>query len=235
MGNRTPARQRNQDFSAVQPGGIGANGRRLKGEVYNVQEMMTFNLDEYGSTIATILGPAEGGTRLMPLAPDGPWRHEGWERLRKCSTEALFDQTPVTEEFASCVESALYLYFSDLDRSHTISQNIGSATGSFLHGIMHRQEPDFGNAKYWFRKVAGHPVFGSLREAALEMLSEEDAAGLRGAIEGRDEWDVFWMVDQCEAARRGGGGELEKGLLGIQLVEWQLVFDYCYRRAVGVE
>ena len=194
---------------------------------------MTFDLNSYSSTITSILGPAEGGARLMPLAPDGPWRQEGWERLKKCSTEALFDQAPVSEEFASCVESALYLYFSDLDRSHTISQNISSTTGSFLHGIMHRQEPDFGNAKYWFRKVAGHPVLGELRDAASATLGEGDASGLRGAIEGRDEWDAFWMVDQCEAARRGGDDRLEQGLLRIQLVEWQLLIDYCYRRAVG--
>jgi len=205
------------------------------GAVYNVHEMMTFSLDEYGTTIASILGPAEGGARLMPLAPDGPWRHEGWERLKGCSTEALFDQAPVSGEFASCVESALYLYFSDLDRSHTISQNISSTTGSFLHGIMHRQEPDFSNAKYWFRKVAGHPVFGALRDAALATLSEGGAAGLRGSIEGHVEWDALWMVDQCEAAHRGGGRALEDQLLRIQRAEWQAVFDYCYRRAVGAE
>ena len=193
---------------------------------------MTFSLDNYSVTIASILGPAEGGHRLMPLTPDAPWRHEGWERLKECSTEALFDGAPASEEFASCVESALYLYFSDLDRSHTISQSIGSATGSFLHGIMHRQEPDFSNAKYWFRKVAAHPVFPELREAALETLDEGDAAGLRGPIEARGKWDAFWMVDQCEAARRGGRGELEKELLRIQLVEWQLVLDYSYRKAV---
>lgn len=203
------------------------------GAVYNVHEMMTFSLDEYGATIASILGPAEGGARLMPLAPDGPWRHEGWERLKDCSTEVLFDQEPVSREFASCVESALYLYFSDLDRSHTISQNIGSTTGSFLHGIMHRQEPDFSNAKYWFRKTAGHPILGALRESALAALGVRDAAGLRASIESRPEWDPFWMVDQCEAAHRDGGSALEGELLRIQRAEWQLIFDDCYRRAVA--
>lgn len=197
--------------------------------------MMTFQLDNYSSMIGSILGPAEGGSRLMPLAPGGLWRNEGWERLKACSAADLFDTTPASLEFASCVESALYLYFSDLDKSHTISQGIDSTTGSFLHGIMHRQEPDFSNAKYWFRKVGSHPVYGSLRAAALEALPEEDPAGLKRTIAGRDVWDAFWMVDQCEAASRAGGAELENGLLRIQRAEWQLVFDYCYRRAVGAE
>jgi hypothetical protein len=47
--------------------------------------------------------------------------------------------------------SGLWLLAGDLDRSHTISQGIGSAEGSFWHGIMHRREGDFSNSKYWFR------------------------------------------------------------------------------------
>ena len=48
-----------------------------------MQDMLTFDLENYGSTITAILGPAEGGTRLMPLAPAGPWRHDGWEAAQE--------------------------------------------------------------------------------------------------------------------------------------------------------
>ena len=101
---------------------------------------------------------------------------------------------------------------------------------------MHRQEPDFSNSKYWFRQVGGHDVFPELRAAALEVLSDlPDAAGARlsGEIERREKWDPFWFVDECQAVYQGQAGDLEQRLMEIQRLEWQLLLDYCYRRAVG--
>ena len=60
------------------------------------------------------------------------------------------------------LQSALWLYVDELDRSHTISQGIEDATGSYWHGIMHRREGDFSNAHYWFRKVGAHPAMAAL-------------------------------------------------------------------------
>jgi hypothetical protein len=60
------------------------------------------------------------------------------------------------------LESGLWLLVGDLDRSHDISQQDSTAEGSFLHGIMHRREGDFSNAKYWFRKVGTHCVIDQL-------------------------------------------------------------------------
>ncbi len=190
---------------------------------------MNFELTNYSQAIQSILEPAEAGRRLMPLAPAQPFSGEGLERLRLTSAGALFDAPPASTTFAQCSESALYLYFSDLDRSHRISQEIGSTTGSFLHGIMHRQEPDYSNARYWFRKVASHPVYNALRAAALHDLPR--GSKLRNPIDSRPEWDAFWMVEQCEVARGSGGQDLEHDLLIIQSLEWRLLFDYCYRQA----
>ena len=58
--------------------------------------------------------------------------------------------------------SALWLYADELDRSHTLSQSLHTATGSFLHGIMHRREGDFGNSLYWMGQTGSHPVWESI-------------------------------------------------------------------------
>jgi hypothetical protein len=54
--------------------------------------------------------------------------------------------------------SALWLVAGNLDASHTLSQSNASPEVSYLHGIMHRREGDFGNAQYWFNRVEKHPL-----------------------------------------------------------------------------
>ncbi len=194
------------------------------------------DLTRGSSVTREILDSAEGGGRVMSLAPAAPLAGAGLDRLRSASAEELLDGPIASRDFADCVRSALFLYFSAIDESHTISQSISSSTGSFLHGIMHRQEPDFPNSKYWFRRVGRHELFPVLREAALERLRSAGGAPaerLASAVESRAEWDPFWFVDQCEAVAQARGTELERALMEIQRVEWGLVFEYCLRQAIS--
>ena len=96
--------------------------------------------------------------------------------------------------------SALWLYVDNLDRSHTISQGMQSATGSFWHGIMHRREGDFSNSHYWFDKVGTHP--------AMSRISGYDAHDFIDAVESDD-----------------GGRSAQ--LVALQLAEWQALFAWC--------
>ena len=189
-----------------------------------------FHLANYSGVIQECFGGIDDGQRLMPLAPKRPLEHVGLETLRAASDEDLMGGEEVeAPEFVDCVRSAAFLYFSALEESHRISQGIGSATGSFLHGIMHRQEPDYSNSKYWFRRVGKHELYPSLREEAARLLLTDPK--LIASIRSRSEWDPFWFVDLCEQAARDT--ELEEDLLQIQRLEWQLIFDYCYRRALS--
>ena len=194
------------------------------------------DLRRYGETAREILAASGNGERMMPLTPAGPWEGEALDRLRGSSAEELLDGRIVSREFAECFRSALFLYFSALDESHRISQSIPSTTGSLLHGIMHRREPDFPNAKYWFRRVGRHEIFPALREKALEKLRSArnaPAKRLGAAVESRGDWDPFWFVDQCEKVERGRETEGEQPLMEVQRVEWQLAVEFCRRRAVG--
>src|SRR5215469_14688264 len=56
------------------------------------------------------------------------------------------------------VRSLLLLAAGDLERAHILVQDASSADGTYVHGIVHRTEDDFDNARYWFRRTAVHPA-----------------------------------------------------------------------------
>ena len=192
------------------------------------------DLEQYSAPIAEILGLHEGGNRLIPLAPEAPLSGKGLDKLRASSSEDLFTATPLASRaFADCVRSGLFLYFSALDDSHKLSQEIPSTSGSYWHGIMHRQEPDYGNSKYWFRRVGQHEIFPELRTAVLENLRSDPKAGtVARAVEANSNWDPFWFVDTCEQACRQPNSDLYRCALEIQRIEWRILFDHCYREAL---
>ena len=123
--------------------------------------------------------------------------------------------------------TGLYLYFSCRDEAHDLAQSDGSIEGSYWHGIIHRQEPDAGNSKYWFQHVGAHPVFAELLEGARAIASKYPSALLKFSTT----WDPLAFIDVCESARAHSDSDLERAALEIQRAEWQLLFDYCARRS----
>lgn len=169
---------------------------------------------EFAPSVRSLLEAVDGGVRLMPLVPTGPLECPQLDGLRSMATEELFEGgTIASRDDALCVHSGLYLYFSALDESHRISQRIKTSSGSYWHGIMHRQEGDWSNSKYWFRRTGEHPVFAALGR------------------ETQTPWDPFAFVDRCAASSPTGSGPSE--LAEVQRLEWRLLMQHCYRLALG--
>ncbi len=131
---------------------------------------------------------------------------------------------------AEACRSGLLLRWDCLDDSHSISQQIDSATGSYWHGIMHRREPDFSNAKYWFRRVGHHPVFDELGPAAVELAESAADSCLASDLRRWNEWDPFEFVDWCARCLRdpAAGADLCRE---VALLEWRMLFAYCFEAA----
>ncbi|MGD1070821.1 MAG: hypothetical protein ABSB15_11830 [Bryobacteraceae bacterium] len=178
---------------------------------------MDFDPSLYGAEPARILALDGEGARPMPLAPAGCISIQGRDALRPWTARTLFPNA-YSPEGALC---AMYLYFSCLDEAHRIAQDLHTAEGSFWHGIMHRQEPDPDNAAYWFRQFGKHPIFPALR----------DETSRRQRYHTGKEWNPFEFIEFCEAARARPGSDEEGLAMQVQLIEWQLLFDYCARDA----
>ena len=110
--------------------------------------------------------------------------------------ESAVSQSGVSGDHADLVRSAALLWHDHLDASHTLSQDIRSSGGSFLHGIMHRREPDYPNAKYWFNRAGVHDAFPDIFNRAKTILTGTSLAHLI-----KSEWDSFAMVDSVRQAR----------------------------------
>ncbi len=183
---------------------------------------MKFDPTAYGTEVAGILALDGDGERLMPLAMGTCSNREAARLINAVGARELFPEARAAE----AAYSGLWLYFSCLDESHSLSQQIHTPDGSFWHGIMHRQEPDAGNSGYWFRRTGRHPVFEGLASEADGLVREHPEA----AFTAGGSWDPVAFIDFCEQARKKPGSEEERLALEIQRVEWQLLFDHCARR-----
>lgn len=142
-------------------------------------------------------------TDCSPLTPRRPTLDAS---LREAIRSEVQRQRPALGQVqATALHAGLLLLHDDLDGSHSQSQTIEGEEGhygDYWHAIMHRREPDYGNAKYWFRRVGRHsamrPLAKALREGGLGLIPEPWDSRLSGS----GGWDSMALVDLCEAAAR---------------------------------
>ena len=143
----------------------------------------------------------------MPLVCKGPVP-EARSPLKEAKVSELFP-----DAFApGAAMAGLWLYFSYFSEAHTIAQDIESAEGNYWHAIVHRQEPDGSNSRYWFRRVGDHPIFPSL-------MAEAKRLGYPGGNHWSPDAFIHYCLSGNEAVARA-----------VQMAEWRLLFSYCARR-----
>jgi hypothetical protein len=195
--------------------------------------MFHFDPQAYGPAVAPLLQPE----RLCELGPGRP-NEAARKLLSSLTPDTLFPGRRVIDSaMARCCLAGLWLWHDFLDESHALSQEIETATGSYWHGILHRREPDAENAKYWFRRVGTHEVFSRLSHETARSLLRDDVAGLHAPPEARflvehSSWDPYRFIDLCQTAQ--SSPPLSELCRQVARTEWQLLFDFCYRRSIEI-
>lgn len=178
---------------------------------------------------------------LQPLSPRHVWDVELEQKI-----EALKDiADKASDTRLITLLSALHLRNDSVDIAHTYAQKVEhESTGAYWHGIIHRMEGDYSNAKYWFMRTGEHPVMNVVRQRTAAWLkSEADLAGVgsshtreilqRFEVEGA--WDAGTFVDLVAAQESAvtEGTEVTRHILEqIQHIEITELFNATMQAAM---
>jgi hypothetical protein len=149
--------------------------------------------------------------------------------LQRVLPEDLLGAVVSDRLMAQAVRAGLLLVADAWDEAHEVAQELDTVEGSYWHGIVHRREPDAGNAKYWFRRVGPHPVFTPL--GAWDSRLPPSAKQVFDMLIASGMWDPFAFIDVCTGNVDAASADPGRALVAIQAREIRLLLDYCVRNA----
>ncbi len=141
--------------------------------------------------------------------------------------DSLLRDTSLPLTSQDLVRGLILLWHDRLEPTHEIAQGIESPDGSFLHGILHRREPDYGNAAYWFRRVGPHACFPKIAEKSAAFLQAKNDLSVKNELILDGEWDPFAFIRLCEKAADPSAAPAQRELLReIQGIESRVLLEH---------
>jgi hypothetical protein len=159
----------------------------------------------------------------------GPGPRPGVQQLQplQAALDAAFAKHSTRESEREAARGLVLLWHDHFDAAHEIVQDLETAEGSYVHAILHRREPDYSNAKYWFRRVRQHPCHEPLAKAAETILKSADPDALASRLVPGGRWDAFAFVDACEEAEsKRGDAKTADALRQVQAREFELLLEH---------
>ncbi len=159
---------------------------------------------------------------LKKLTPTEPL---GWDlpgKIRDASDETISGGQEITDaKMFALVRGALLSGVDALDDAHRVFQDDHTDLGSYWHGVMHRREGDFENARYWFRRAGRLPICDRMHAVGAQ-VSPSMAKQLS--------WDATLLTGMCEQAKFGDTDAIPE-CVRLQRIEFEELLAYCWRKS----
>ena len=133
--------------------------------------------------------------------------------------ETLLGHSAMGRQERELARATVLLWHDHFDAAHEIAQDVENADGSLLHGILHRREPDYGNARYWFRRVGRHRSFECIAGKLKVIFSKAPDDLVAKQIVANDQWHPLTFVDFLEDNARRKDGAYDALIREIQSAE----------------
>lgn len=156
--------------------------------------------------------------------PKDPTDYELVIRIREADDAKVFGGLPLAPAApAELVRAGLFYYHNALEDSHKQAAKATGDIASYWHGMVHRREGDFDNARYWMRRAGEQPVFQEMQARAGDACPN---------MSRQANWDPFLFTHLCEQYKYGET-TYKKEIGQLQRVEFAAMFDYVWRRCVS--
>src|SRR4029434_4448760 len=119
---------------------------------------------------------------------------DAWRLLKTADDASVAGGSIGVPQAFAVVRGGLLYALDDLAGCHEFFQDTASTLVSYWHGMMHRREADFDNARYWYRRSGALPFFDTLHHEA-GLISADMAKQLS--------WDPSLFTGNCEQQRFG--------------------------------
>jgi hypothetical protein len=127
------------------------------------------------------------------------------------------------DQESKCIRSLLFVAAGGVEQAHRIVQEISTSAGAYIHGMIHRLDDDFDNARYWFRRAGIH-------SAAAAMYDR--AARNRLTVASQPVWDPILVTDLVEISRTAG---VTEDLRAVLTIEFEVLLESLWDRTEGCE
>ncbi len=145
---------------------------------------------------------ASARTAEPPELGPGPRRPVLSTRQIEARLDGFGEEFSVEPDALLRLRATALLYHDHHDAAHDIVQDLPDQDAALIHAILHRREPDYWNARYWFRRFHAHPVYLSMGRRLSSMAKSPTQAEWARQLTLPGAFDPFAFVDRCEAVER---------------------------------